>query len=291
VLFAVVYMLIAQTGSLRAALPSLQRSSLWLLVLAAGCLVLTWLAAAGMYHALTLRRLQWRKTFIVQIAGSFASRALPAGIGSLGVSYLYLRRQGCSTAIAGAEVALNNVLGFVGHVLLLVVLLTLMPRTKRLVQLHLLWPIVVGSLLIVLLVVFLVLHKFGRRWLGEISALLKHYRRAPGRLGVALLLSLLLTACNIVILWLAARATGAEGSVSLPVAAVALTFGVAAQTATPTPGGLGGVEAGIVAALALWQVPAATALATAFLFRIVTFWLPLLIGSGALLFAARRRYI
>jgi uncharacterized protein (TIRG00374 family) len=56
-----------------------------------------------------------------------------------------------------------------------------------------------------------------------------------------------------------------------------------------TPGGLGFVEAGLVATLALCGVPAGEAVLATFAYRLFTYWLPLPLGLvGALLF--RRRY-
>jgi uncharacterized membrane protein YbhN (UPF0104 family) len=56
-----------------------------------------------------------------------------------------------------------------------------------------------------------------------------------------------------------------------------------------TPGGLGFVEAGLTATLALCGVPAGDAVLATFAYRLFTYWLPLPLGlAGALLF--RRRY-
>jgi uncharacterized protein (TIRG00374 family) len=56
-----------------------------------------------------------------------------------------------------------------------------------------------------------------------------------------------------------------------------------------TPGGLGFVEAGLTATLALCGVPAGDAVLATFAYRLFTYWLPLPLGvAGSLLF--RRRY-
>jgi uncharacterized protein (TIRG00374 family) len=69
------------------------------------------------------------------------------------------------------------------------------------------------------------------------------------------------------------------------------TFGIALGTATPTPGGLGGIEAGLVAGLIIYHVDSATALATVLLYRLLSYWLPLLVGAAALVYSQRQRYI
>lgn len=56
-----------------------------------------------------------------------------------------------------------------------------------------------------------------------------------------------------------------------------------------TPGGLGFVEAGLTATLALAGVSAGNALVTTLVYRLLTFWLPLPVGAVAA-FVFRRRY-
>ena len=52
--------------------------------------------------------------------------------------------------------------------------------------------------------------------------------------------------------------------------------------AAPTPGGVGAIEAALTAALTGVGVPTADALSAVFLFRLVTYWLPVPFGWGAL---------
>lgn len=56
-----------------------------------------------------------------------------------------------------------------------------------------------------------------------------------------------------------------------------------------TPGGLGFVEAGLTATLALAGIPADAALLATLVYRLITFWLPLPLGAGAA-WLFRRRY-
>ena len=55
----------------------------------------------------------------------------------------------------------------------------------------------------------------------------------------------------------------------------------------PLPGGLGGVDGGLIGALVVYGTPLAAATAAVLVFRVVLFWVPLLIGGVA--FAALRR--
>ena len=91
-------------------------------------------------------------------------------------------------------------------------------------------------------------------------------------LGVALL-PLGYAAC----LYFSVRAVGVSDESFVAVALVSLTAGAIA-TAAPTPGGIGVVEAVLLAALTGIGVPAGPGLAAVLLYRLATFWLPILPG-------------
>jgi uncharacterized protein (TIRG00374 family) len=73
------------------------------------------------------------------------------------------------------------------------------------------------------------------------------------------------------------RAVGVSDESFVAVALVSLTAGAIA-TAAPTPGGIGVVEAVLLAALTGIGVPAGPGLAAVLLYRLGTFWLPILPG-------------
>ena len=69
---------------------------------------------------------------------------------------------------------------------------------------------------------------------------------------------------------------------------VGYLIAAAAGNAVPLPGGVGSADAALVGVLVVAHQPAAAALATVLAFRLITFWVPALVG----LFAApvlRRR--
>ncbi|HEX8104813.1 MAG TPA: flippase-like domain-containing protein [Solirubrobacteraceae bacterium] len=49
----------------------------------------------------------------------------------------------------------------------------------------------------------------------------------------------------------------------------------------PLPGGIGGIDGGLIGALVVYGAPAAASAAAVFAFRIILFWLPLVIGAYA----------
>jgi uncharacterized protein (TIRG00374 family) len=88
--------------------------------------------------------------------------------------------------------------------------------------------------------------------------------------------SLLTSLAYAVTLFVAVRAYGGE----IPLAGAVVVYlgaGLVGSVA-PTPGGIGAVEAALVAGLSAIGVPAAVALPAALLYRTMTFWLPTLPG-------------
>ena len=80
--------------------------------------------------------------------------------------------------------------------------------------------------------------------------------------------------------------------ISLPFTAVLIvfSFGILLGAATPTPGGLGGVEAGMVAGLVVYHVDSSAALAAVLTYLLLSYWLPLIAGAAAFLYSQRRGY-
>lgn len=83
------------------------------------------------------------------------------------------------------------------------------------------------------------------------------------------------------------RAFGAAPSL-LDVAAAYLA-GAAIGAISPTPSGLGAIEAALVGALIRLNVPSGVAVASVLAFRLVTYWLPILPGAAAFHALRRRR--
>jgi uncharacterized protein (TIRG00374 family) len=100
---------------------------------------------------------------------------------------------------------------------------------------------------------------------------------------------LLLTTAFIVCLDASIRAFGG----SLPWTAIIIVFltGNALGSAAPTPGGLGAVEGALSLGLTLSGLPVETATSAVLLFRLLTFWLPVLPGWAAFAYLQRKKAI
>jgi uncharacterized membrane protein YbhN (UPF0104 family) len=210
------------------------------------------------------------------------------------VNFDYLRKRQHSNVEAGTVIAMNNLTGLVGNVILLVPALILKPMPIKAVTIphSRLLCIVLGVTIAVIAAAVVWSHKLRNRLLRALVGLQRNmlnYRAQPGRIFGALFVSMCLTLLNTACL----AASGQALAVHLTITQllVVMTAGVAVGTITPTPGGLFGAEAGLFAGLTAYAIPAAPALAVVLLYRLFTYWVPLIFGVPALYFARRRSYL
>lgn len=256
---------------------------------------LTYLAAAATYCLLAFHSLRYWRSVVVQLAAMFVNRLLPSGIGALGANFIYLKHNKHSSAQAGTVVGVNNLLGFMGHGILsiLVVLVysgngaTLDHSKGHTWVTFIRYGAGIGFLLLSAALVF-GQNRFNKA-IKDVAKQLFNYRRRPLNVFCALLTSMALTACNVLCLYSCMGAIG----VHLSIFAVFLifSFAVGAGTITPTPGGLGGYEAALVAGFVAYGVVGSTALAIALFYRLISYWLALLVGGIAFVVTQRRGYI
>ena len=122
-------------------------------------------------------------------------------------------------------------------------------------------------------------------WRSQV-ALAAHARRHPGRVVAGLLASAGLTLTHM--LAFAACVAAAGGQVPLLTLAAVYLGAAAAGSLVPTPGGIGAVEAALVAGLTAAGLGLPAATAAALLSRLVAVWLPALPGLVALAVLRRR---
>jgi uncharacterized protein (TIRG00374 family) len=252
---------------------------------------LGYFAAAGTYYFLALKPLPYLRTVLIQLASMFANRLLPAGIGSIGVNYLYLKAKRHNRAQAVAVISVNNLLGLIGHTLILSVALLFYAGTLNW-HLNLIpWLMATALVIAVTILAISSLHSKQKlqQELGQIIKSLLGYRRHLPKVGLALLTSVGLTLCNVLSLWFCTQAIGVH--VSFEQVLLAFTLGIAVGSIAPTPGGLGGIEAGMVAGLVGFHVVSSQALAAVLLYRLFNFWLAFAVGAAAFVFVSRRSYI
>ncbi len=235
------------------------------------------------------RRLPIGKTIAVQTAAAFTGRTTAAGIGFYRVNWVFLERLGLRGTQIVAAIGLNRLatglVNAVGTVLGLVVIGGAVPVGRAGALLS--WPVAVGAAVLVLAAGLLLASPFGRRrllrpglaWLREIRQETSPLLRSPLR-------AVQLTFGCVTYLLLSASAlatTLAAFTPTFPVVPVLAVFVVGSTLGqlAPTPGGLGAVEAAMIAGLTTIGVTPSNAIAAVLSSRLLTYWFPVLPGIAA----------
>ena len=246
------------------------------------------LASAGTYLAAGIAQvgavsqplaLGW--TVAVQVASSFTNRLTPGNLGGLGVNLRYLERSGLEPPEAVAAIGLNSAVGLIVHLLALSVTLPLVGRAGigEIKTPHG-WEVLVALVLLSAVAGVALWSPLGRRRLvapaRAAARSLAATLRMPGRALLVLGGSAGVTGCYILALMASLRAFGADAS-ALKVAAVFLGASAVGSVA-PTPGGLGAVEAALVAGLTAVGLAPGPAVTGVLAYRLLTYWLPIIPG-------------
>lgn len=288
IFFMVVFVLllvavVPRIGQLQAGVTAAKGADWQWLVVALGAAVMTYFASAFTYVVLAKFPIRYMITLGVQVAASFANRLIPSGIGGLGLNVDYLIKNGHKPAEAGSVTAVNSAAAFVSYVILLFIALTVSNTSifellsgKSLPY----WAFPVAG--VVLLMIGFVIYKWEKartkivRLAKDMWADILEYRHEPFRLVLAVLGASFVTIFYVGALFACAHAIGLD--LTLLDAFVAYTIGTLVGAAIPTPGGLGGVEAGLYAGFVALSYDSALAFTTIIIYRLFTFWLPILPG-------------
>jgi uncharacterized membrane protein YbhN (UPF0104 family)/tRNA A-37 threonylcarbamoyl transferase component Bud32 len=224
-------------------------------------------------------------TFVAQVGASFVNWVTPAKVGGLALGARFMERQGVHAAVAVTGAGINAAAGAIMHAALLGIFVVVV-GARGLDGVHppsgrtLLWVglgiLAVSGLAAAVpagrrLVYRQVVPSLGRAVRG-IRELAGH----PGKLALLFGGSALVTLSYALCLAYCIEAFG--GGLALPAIIAAYLVGAAIAQAAPTPGGIGAVEAALIAGLTAAGLDKETAVPAVFLFRLVTFWLPILPG-------------
>lgn len=101
--------------------------------------------------------------------------------------------------------------------------------------------------------------------------------------------AMIVTLGNFLALTVSLQAFG--GGVAISTIAVVYLASSVVAAAAPTPGGLGAIEAALIGGLTAAGAPSERALGAVLVFRLITFWLPILPGWIVFIRLQRRRII
>lgn len=248
----------------------------------------TYFAAAMALLGFVPEKVPFPRTVVAQVAGSFVKLVAPAAVGGVALNARFLQRAGVRPGHAVASVGASQLFGLGSHITLLLFFgyLTGTEHTPTLSPSRTVIAGLLAAAVLVLIVTAIpALRRFVSTRLRSLFAgvvprmldVVQRPRKLVSGVGGMLLMTLLFVMC----LDACVRAFGHDASY----ASIAVVFlaGNALGSAAPTPGGLGAVEAALIAGLITFGVPKEIATPAVLLFRLLTLWLP--VGPGWLSFS------
>ena len=292
------YFLLPQIAQVSSSWHALQSANWAWLPAVIALSALTYLASAAALIGSVPGHVPFGPAVLVQGASSFINRVSPANVGGMALNVRFLQKSGTDTPASVAAVGVNSLAGAVMHLVLMVVFFALAGHdlTKA-------FKLPSGSKILLILAVIIAVigvilaTRPGRRWTrkqlipGVRSAVgsLRQAAASPVKLGLLVGGSALITLAYVAALAASVQAFGAGpglvvlGAVYLGAAALA--------AAAPTPGGLGAIEAALVAGLTGVGMQAGPAVSAVLLYRLATYWLPVLPGWLCWRFLQHREYV
>ncbi|WP_405166689.1 flippase-like domain-containing protein [Nocardia sp. NBC_01499] len=280
------YILLPQIGQLGQTIRTLGDAQWQWLAGALAMSAMTYATAALAVKGASPRPLPFARTMNAQLATSFANLLMPYGVGGTAVNERYLERCGLTRATAVATVALTVTAGVMLHLIELACAGVWLGRTRLLLTAALPsgWTLLIGFVAVMTaLGVAVVLMLRRPAWLTEIRTTLGAMAgilRQPSRAAMLIGGQVGTNIAYIAALGFSVHAFGGHASVAL--VAVVFLGGAALGAASPTPSGLGVVEAALVTGLIVGGVPSAPAVAGVLAYRLATFWIPAAAGSISL---------
>jgi len=239
----------------------------------------------------------WPMT-LTQTASSFVNRVSPANIGGMALNARFLQKRGVPPGAGVAAVGVNALVGLVAHLILMVIFFTLASRGLT----HAFKLPAASKLLLILavaaaLVGMLLATRRGRSF-GATRVLpalrsgadsLRTVAASPVKLALLVGGSALVTLAYIAGLAASIQAFG--GGVGIEEIGAVYLGAAAIAAASPTPGGLGAIEAALVAGLTGVGIHAGPAVAAVIVYRLSTYWLPIVPGWISWRVLQKRGYV
>ncbi|KJK46244.1 membrane protein [Streptomyces sp. NRRL F-4428] len=259
---------------------------------------LSYVAAAMSLLGFVPERVSFLRTVVAQVAGSFVKLVAPAAVGGVALNTRFLQRAGVRPGLAVASVGASQLFGLASHILLLLSFgyLTGTEKTPEMTPSR---AVIAGLLTVAVLVLVVTAVPFMRKFVvtrvralfaGVVPRMLDVLQR-PKKLMTGIGGMLLLTGCFVMCLDASIRAFGGGEAISYASIAVVFLAGNALGSAAPTPGGMGAVETTLTLGLIAAGLEKEVAISAVLLFRLMTFWLPVLPGWISFNFLTRKEAI
>ncbi len=278
------YVLLPQLAHVGDSFTALRTANFWWLAVAVVMSALTYVASAIGLIGGVPNHLPMVPTVETQMASSFVNRVTPANVGGMALNVRFLQKAGVEPAAAVSGIGLNVLAGAVVHIVLLFVFFVWagkgnagfkLPSTSKLL-------VVIAVVLAVVGVVMAT--RKGRklvrtrvvRFVKQSAASIALLARSPSKIVLLFGGSAAVTLAYIGAL--AASVAAYHGGASFAEVGAVYLGAALLAAAAPTPGGLGALEAALVAGFTGVGMEPGVAVAVVLSYRLVTYWLPILPG-------------
>ena len=296
--FVVIYVVLPQLANFGAALRALENADWWWVLAALPAIFV----AQGFSTLLQLgaipAELPFRPTYAVQFGGAFLNKVTPNGVGGMALSFRYLQKTGVDSGAATGSVGLQAIVSTGASIVLAAAFLAATGRkTSAHFSLHgheWLFLVIAGAL--IGLGLFAITPP-GRRlfrekvwgFLRSAGSTVAGVAKSPRHVSLIATGAFGWPMVEVVAFALCVHAVGG----TLPFVQVAAIYlgGSLVASIAPVPGGLGALEAALVAGLSGLGMPVGTAASAVLIYRLLTFWLTIPVGWAALKLAERRGYV
>ena len=248
----------------------------WWMAASAVLACLIWVGSTVPLMALSPEKLRFGDTLIAQVAASIITVVAPAGVGPAALNLRYLRKRRVPTAAAVTTVTLMQI----SQALITIILLLLvMVSAGSSLSVSLPYGTILAVVAVVMLAVgVIVAVPKVRRWIWakieptwqQVYPRLLWIIGQPRRLTAVVAGNLLMNIGYVGAFWTAMVAMG--GSLNFSTVAITYLTANAAGSFIPSPGGIGTVETALTSGLTVAGVSSSVAIATALLYRLVTFY-------------------
>ena len=267
----------------------------WWMAASAALACLIWVGSAVPLMALSPEKLRFGDTLIAQVAASIITVVAPAGVGPAALNLRYLRKRRVPTAAAVTTVTLMQI----SQALITIILLLLvMVSAGSSLSVSLPYGTILAVVAVVMLAVGVIMAvPKVRRWIWakieptwqQVYPRLLWIIGQPRRLAAVVAGNLLMNIGYVGAFWTAMVAMG--GSLNFSTVAITYLTANAAGSFIPSPGGIGTVETALTSGLTVAGVSSSVAIATALLYRLVTFYGRIPFGWLAMKYMEKRDLI
>ncbi len=296
--FAVIYLVLPQLANAGAAVRALHHANWWWVLAAVPALFVAQSFSTLLQLGAIPAHLPFRPTYVVSFGGSFLNRVTPNNVGGMALNFRYLQKAGVDSGAATGSVGLQSVAALAANLSLVAIFFASTGRhSPAHIGLHVhQWVLVLITGVLVACALFGLTPR-GRRFyhdkiwgfIRSAGAAIAEVAKSPRHLTLTAVGALGGPMVQIVAFWLCVHALGGR----LPFVQVGAVYlgGHLIASAAPVPGGLGALEAALVAGLSALGMPVGAAASAVLIYRLLTYWLTIPVGWLGLKLAEGRGYV